>query len=402
MPLSRRKYLIHYSLFPPHMRPLFFATLLRNFADNLVGVFLPLFLFEIGSRLQLFAFLGVTPFVSGVLLAVCYYALQRLTMVIAAFPAASLIYRIGYVKAMTIGTFFLMLNYLGLWLSKVDPLWLSVTAICGGLFLFFYWTTHDSLFALEINVKEIGRGVGAMAFLTKLIQISTPAIAGVMIMIWGYETLFAVGILFLLLSLVPFIMVRASRIYQRPSLSQFLLWVGESRFRKFALVQIGMYMDIIAVILWPIYVLVLVGKIQHVGYLFSLALLLSLILTYLAGWFVDRKKGKRMFVASGVVISLSWFLRVFVRGIWDVLGVEFLEKLAGSVYSPCYDALLCQRAKGRFVFSFYVYKEFLLSLSAIVLWALVFGFFLLPASWEGVFILGAIGVGLSLFLDGRK
>jgi len=131
-------------------------------------------------------------------------------------------------------------------------------------------------------------------------------------------------------------------------------------------------------------------------------LFLSLVLTYLAGWFVDHKKGKRMFVASGAVISISWIMRLFVRGIWDILGVEFLEKLAGSVYSPCYDSFLCRRAKGRAVLAFYVYKEVLLSVSAVILWVLVFGFFLLPVAWESVFILGAIGVILSLLLDGHK
>ncbi len=384
------------------MRPLFFATLLRNIADQLVGVFLPLFLFTIGRDLNVFEFLGVTPFISGVLFAVVYYGAQRLTMAIVAFPASRLIFRMGYLKSMILGVTFLALNFLGLFMAESDPRILTITAVFGGLFLFFYWTAHDSLFALEINVKEIGRGVGAMAFLTKLAQIVTPAVAGIVIALWGYPTLFLVGLAFLLASVVPFAFVRSSPIYHRPSFAEFVVWVKEFRFRKFALVQFGMYMDIVAILLWPIYVMVFLGKIQNVGFLFSFALFLSLILTYLAGWFVDHKKGKRMYIASGAVISVSWIMRLFVRGIWDILGVEFLEKLAGSVYAPCYDSFLCRRAKGRSVLAFYVYKEVLLSVSAVILWTLVFGFFLLPVAWETVFLLGAVGVVLSLFLDGHK
>lgn len=384
------------------MRPLFFATLLRNIADQLVGVFLPLFLFGIGTQGHYFAFLGVTPFVSGILLPVCYYAVQRITMALVAFPAANLVYRIGYVKGMLIGITCLALNFLGLYLAKSDPGFLLPTAVLGGLFLFFYWTSHDSLFALEINVKEIGRGIGAMAFLTKLAQIATPAIAGTVIALFGYPTLFLIGIAFLFASTFPFMFVKSSTVYHRPNLTEFLTWIKESRFRKFAVVQLGMYMDIVAILLWPIYVMLILGKVEQVGYLFSFAMFLSLVLTYLAGWFVDHKKGKKMYVISGAIISVSWATRLFVRGLWDILGVEFMEKLAGSVYAPCYDSLLCRRAKGRAVFAFYVYKEVLLSFSAVILWSLVFLFFLMPVAWETVFLLGAIGVVLSLFLDGKK
>lgn len=384
------------------MRPLFYSTLMRNLADLLVGIFLPLFLFGIGQKLELFAWLKVTPFVSGVLFTIVYYALQRLTMVIIAFPTARLLYHLGYVKSMVLGTIFLGLNFVGLYLAKFDPHYLIASAIFGGLFLFCYWPAHDSLFALEINVKEIGRGIGALAFLTKLIQIATPAAAGIVIALWGYQVLFVAGLAFLIVSILPLMYVPSAKIIHMPNFSQFVAWVREFRFRKFALVQVGSYMDTIAILLWPIFVLVVVGKIQQVGFLYSLALFLSLVLTYLAGWFVDHKKGKRIYVASGAVISLSWLMRLFVHGFWDILGVQFLEQLAGSVYSPCYDSFLCSRAKGRSALSFYVYKEVLLSMSAVVLWALAFCFFLLPLSWESVFVLGAVGVFLSLFLDAHK
>src|SRR5258708_6540521 len=77
MPLHHRRTLIHYSLFPKHMRPMFFGTLLYNIADQMIGFFLPLFLFGIGSKLAVFSWLHVAPFVSGILFVVMYYALQR-------------------------------------------------------------------------------------------------------------------------------------------------------------------------------------------------------------------------------------------------------------------------------------------------------------------------------------
>lgn len=384
------------------MRPMFFGTLLYNLADQLVGLFQPLFLFEIGQRLSLFSFLNVSSFIQGILFTVAYYLVQRVVVFITVFPAGTLMCRLGYIWSMVIGTLFLGGVFIGFRLAQADPRYLILSFVCGGLNMVLYWTAHDSLFADELHVGEIGRGVGALALLTRLIQITTPAVSGFIIMLWGYNTLFSLSLGFLFFSCVPYFFIPPTKIRSTPSFMQFLTWIRESRFQRFALAQFGKYMDIIAFLLWPVYVLVIVGKIERVGYLFSLVLFFSLILTYVTGWIIDRKKGKRVFLTSGVIVSINWVLRFFAKGIWDLVGVEMVGRLAGSVYSACYDSFLCKRSKGRSVFPFHIYKEFILSLSAIILWSCAFVLFLLPFEWTSIFLLGAVGVILSLFLDAQK
>ncbi len=381
---------------------MFFGTLLYNIADQMIGFFLPLFLFGIGSKLAVFSWLHVAPFVSGILFVVMYYALQRAVVLFTLFPLGKLMYRLGFVWSMVIGTLFLCGNFVGFYLARTDPRFITLSFVCGGIDMVLYWVAHDSLFAHEICIKEIGRGVGALAFLTKLIQIAVPAVSGLIIVFSGYDSLFRIGIVFLLLSCVPFFFIPKTRIQAPPKFHELMAWLREPRFRKFALVQVGTYMDVIALLIWPIYVLLIVGKLERVGYIFSFVLFLSLILTYITGWIMDHKKGRRMFVASGTIVSFTWIMRFFIRGVWDIIGIELVEKLAGSVYSPCYDSILCKRSKGKSVFAFHIYKEFLLSVDALVLWGGVFVLFLLPVAWTSIFLLGALGVGLSLFLDAKK
>ena len=381
---------------------MFYGTLLYNIADQMIGFFLPLFLFGIGSTLAVFSWLHVAPFVSGILFVVMYYALQRAVVLFTIFPLSRLMYRLGYVWSMVIGTLFLCGNFIGFYLAKTDPRFITLSFICGGIDMVLYWVAHDSLFAHEICVKEIGRGVGALAFLTKLIQIAVPAVSGLIIVFSGYDSLFRIGIVFLLLSCIPFFFIPHTRIHALPKVRELLSWLRESRFQKFAVAQVGTYMDVIALLMWPIYVLIVVGKIERVGYIFSLVLFLSLVLTYITGWVVDHKRGKKAFLTSGTIVSLNWAVRLFARGVWDIIGIELIAKLAGSVYSACYDSFLCKRSKGNSVFAFYIYKEFLLSIDALLLWAAVFILFLLPVAWTSIFLLGALGVALSLFLDAKK
>ena len=384
------------------MRPLFYSSLLYSIADQMVGLFLPLFLFEIGQQMTAFVHFGISPFVSGILFVALYYALQRVVVLVTVFPLGKWIKHIGYIKSMVIGTLVLCGNYVGFYFAKADAKCLVLSFVCGGISMVLYWVAHDSLFAREINSHEIGRGVGALTFLTKALHIAVPALSGLVIIFWGYNVLFAIGIFFLLLSCIPLFFIPKTIVHTPPTFRQFLLWLRERRFQKFAMVQVGKYMDIIALLMWPVYVLLVVGKVERVGYFYSLVLFLSLVLTYAAGWFVDHKKGRRAFILSGTLISCIWIVRMFVRGIWDLLGVEFVEKLAASIYGPCYDSFLCSRSKGKSVLAFHVYKEFLLSIDATLLWVLVVILFLLPVAWTSIFLLGAVGMVLSLFMDEKK
>lgn len=382
------------------MRPMFIATLLFSSGDQMVGLFLPLFLFGIGRELEIKLSFGLTPFTSGVLFVVLYYLLQRLVVLLTAFPLGKLIGKLGYVGSMGVGTLLLCANYLGFYLAQSRPVFLILSFVCGGMSMVLYWVAHDSLFSQIAKPGQIGRDVGAITFLTKIVRVITPALGGILIVYFGYQTFFIFGLGVVILSLLPYFFIPHLKVQSMPSIRQFGTWFKEARFRKFALVQAGIYMDIVAVILWPIYVMLSVGAIERVGFIFSLVIFVSLVLTYLAGWLIDRRLGVKFFILSGLVVSVSWLLRLFVRGAWDIVGVELVDKLGASMYKPCYDSFLLRRSKGKDVVPFFVYKEVLLSISAIILWSMAGLLFLLPSPWTGVFILGSLGILLSLFLDG--
>lgn len=384
------------------MRSMFFASLIRSAADESLGIFTPLFLFLLGRSHVFFSFLPVDGFVAGVLVLIAYYALQRLMVLVLTFPGAVFIRRFGYVFGMVVGNMARIGTVVGFILAGQDPRWLLFSLIMGGIDIVFYWISHDTVFAQEVHKKEIGRDIGALAFLTKLLQIGVPALAGLIIVTFGYPVLFALACVLFVTACIPLFFLPHIDHASVPSLKELGSWLGDKQYQAFAFALVGRYMDILALLLWPVYVFAIIGQIERVGYIFSLVLFLSLVVTYVIGWYFDHKKAGKLFVASGCIMSLTWIGRLFVRGIWDIVGIEMVNKLASSVYMPCFDAFLCERSLQTKIFSFYVYREFLLSCIAIVLWLVALFVFGLSQGWAMIFVLGAIGILLGLFIEGHR
>ncbi|PWU23053.1 hypothetical protein C5B42_04260 [Candidatus Cerribacteria bacterium 'Amazon FNV 2010 28 9'] len=401
MPHFLRHSQLRYDLFPPHLRLMFFGSLLRTLADLFVGTFAPLFLFGIGKNLPLFAPLHLTPFVAGMMLIALYYGAQRLSILLLSFPVAQVIARIGYVWSMVVGLLCLTVVFVSYHFASADPRFLIPAFLGGALDLLFFWTTHDAVFAREVNVKQIGRGVGALAFLTQMLQIAAPAVAGILIVTFGFTAVFLIGIACALLACIPFLLLPRFAMPSVPTPNDFFKQFKDPLFRQFSIGVVGKYMDTIAVLLWPVYILVIVGQIDRVGFFFSLVLFSTLILTYIAGWYVDHKRKGKAFYVSGVFVSCAWILRLFAQNVFALFGIEMMDKLASSFYSPCFDAYMCERSKGKRVYSFYFYREVIFSIVAVFLWSGIIGLFLLPVGWAAIFLFGAVGVLLSLAIERR-
>lgn len=392
--------LIHYELFPKHLRFLFYADVLRGIADSALGIFMPLFLFEQGGKIAYLPF-HASSFLAGILLVTLYYGFQRLFILLLALPLSRVIRLSGYRWSLIFGNLLRGTTLVFLQLARHDLRLLAFALMAGAADDILNGVSHDCVFASEARYDQMGRDVGALAFLTKLIQIAVPAAAGLIVLLSGYSTLFSIGIACVVASCIPILFVPVKRVTKIPTLKELFLWLRERRFLRFCIAVAGKYMDIIAILLWPIYVLAIVGKIQRVGYVYSIVLFISLVLTYVVGWYMDHHKHKKLFIGSGVLLSILWILRTFVHEVGDIILVDTVDKLLSSVNGPCYDAYMFERSKGHNVLAFTIYREMLYSAFALLLWMVVAVAFLLPFNWGFVFVLGAFGMTLSLLLDGR-
>jgi hypothetical protein len=153
--------------------------------------------------------------------------------------------------------------------------------------------------------------------------------------------------------------------------------------------------------LWPLFVLLLIGSVDKVGFLYFVVFFVSLLLTYFSGWYVDHSKGRRPFSLSGIILSGVWFVRAFVSSAWSIITIDVFQNLAESVFNPFYDSIMLRRSKGSTSLSYFTYREIIVSVSGILFWIIFVIFFLVSSSWRGFVMFGAITVLMSMQLYDR-
>jgi hypothetical protein len=123
------------------------------------------------------------------------------------------------------------------------------------------------------------------------------------------------------------------------------------------------------------------------------------VLSFAVGFYIDHTKSKRPFFASGAVLSLLWMARMHIWSFWHIAVINIIDKLTGDFHWLFYDTAFMRRGKGSQAFSFFVYREVIISISALIFWSLVVGLFTTVASgWTGLFVLASVGVLLTVLI----
>ena len=390
----------HYPLFPKRLRWLFIGHLLRGAAEETVGLFVPIFLFSLGSELQipfLHAYLLPLPWLfRGILIVSAHFFLYRLCALFLTLPLAQFIKWIGLMKSMVLGNLCSLFMYLSFYVSVQNAWFLLPATVFTAMQVILYWVPYHTQFAVRADLALLGQEIGAINFLNRLVRAGLPMFGGIVIGVFGFQVSYAVGIVLMLASSVCLLAVDEVKIAFSVSFREFIAWLRDRKKHRIVIALFGKYLDDCAIGLWSVYIFIFLGTVQRVGYVYSIVLFSSLIIAYFMGWYLGKHKSRKIFFLTGGLLSLLWMFRLFVQNLWHLIAVDLLDALAIHIYTPIYDLGLCLESRGRQVFHFYVFREITLSMVGIVFWLVIIGIFILPLQWFGVFILGGVGILMSL------
>lgn len=395
-----------YSLFPPQLRSLFFGHLFRGGAQQLAGLFIPIFLFLKGSDLQfplLNGILSPMPWLlRGIIVVSLYFFVFRLLVFLLSIPLARFIGRIRLMNGMIVGNIFLIATFGALLLSSDYPSLLLLAPLFSAIETVCYWIPYYTQFALRADFKKMGQEIGAIQFLDRLVRAALPMIGGMIVGVAGFRMLYAIGVVLILASSVFFLCVRDSSMQFSVSLKEFFVWLSKPELRRVIIGFAGKYLDDSAFALWSVYIFLFLGSVERVGFVYTLVLFASLFLSYFMGWYLGKHRARHIFFLAGGALSLVWFMRSFVQSIWHVIAVDLADRLAVCVYNPIFDLNFFLFSRGKKVFQFYVFREMTISVIGMAFWLLIIAIFVLPIHWIGVFILGGVGVLLSLNMSEER
>jgi MFS family permease len=385
-----------------NLRLLYGIRVVRDLVNKMAMFFMPIFLFTIGGESPYLAHLPFDDFQKGMLVISGYYVISGIIGFLLGVPAGIVHRKVGYQKSFVYSFLLRSLFFIIIYFAKQNALFLLPALVLDVGNAQLFWGGYYSLLSKSTKKKNMGKDMGVLYTLLQVVAVISPAISGLIAYLAGIESLFLIGLVLMLFSSFFAIKMDSKIVSNTVSYKEFFRWLHETRFIKLAASFTGKYIYDASIYLWPLYIFLLLGSIDKVGYLYTVSLFLAMLFTYFAGNYVDSHKSKKPFYYIGGFLSIITILRSQIFSIWSIAFVDMFDKLASNVYSIYFDTMFMRRGKGHSSESFFVYREMLLYLSSVVFWGFVGVFFLFFSGWRSLYILAGVGVLAGLLMRESK
>lgn len=338
---------------------LYFGRMSMAIANGLIGIFLPIFLYNILE--------------GNVSLIMMYYGLTGLAYVFLVAFGAQFLNKFGFRKSLVLGSLLAaVVNAAYFFATKENALTLlSLSLISLVLFRMFFWIPFHVDFAIFTNKGKKGGQVGLMLGTMTLVGIAGPMIAGYIIQNWSIQILFFISVLVYVFSMIPFRMV--PRTNERFSWSYTKVWrelfAKKNRGIVWASMAVGAE-DIIGFTVWPIFIFILLkGNYFQVGALESIIVGVTVLLQLMFGHYLDRiGKKHKMLKTSSILYALGWIVKIFVATAVQVFVVGLYHRITKVLTDTSYDAIFYETAadQGHYIDEYTVLSEMAINIGRVI------------------------------------
>lgn len=311
-----------------HLFPLYLTQALRRFSISLLSLFSAIYLYKsLGSLRLVFLF----------------FLIFHLVKLLVSFLAEEWSLKLGLKKLVLFGQLLMILVLSFFFLSIKYPLSVFLASISWGIASGFYWFGRHGLMAKIGHLGEYGRALGRQEIFDLTPVLLSPILGGILISFFGYRALFAVSLLFIILSLFTLGSIPEERIHHDTSLVE-ILKLFKTHKRMFLAYFGDSAAATIYVISFPLYLFLILGRELSIGKFFSLSLIIVAIFNFLIGKFVDLK-GKKELIAFGSLFSfLIWIGRLVARTVGFLFFLDVFDRVVEKMTSIPLDVLTYEKA----------------------------------------------------------
>lgn len=297
---------------------LYTSMMFRALALSLVGIFIPIYLYQMGVTLQSIMIFYATIF-----------GIRVFTDLLMAFVVAR--YGPKHSMALSYAPQALGLSMLVTYDKIHWPLWLIalMLALAAGLFFISYHVDFSKIKHSDHGGKE----VGFMTIMEKLGSLLGPITGGIIALLFGVKYSFIAAIVFLVVGMIPLFMTKEPvKTKQKISFRNFK--IGKI---KYDMISYGMMAveNNTCLVIWPLFVALyaITGNVYFkVGILASVGVVISVVSARVMGKLIDNKKGLTLFRYSLIANTFTHLLRPLVQNIQQV----FVLNLANEAITPGY------------------------------------------------------------------
>lgn len=383
------------------------SRVIAGISSALLGLFLPIFLYEL--------------FDLSLRMVLLYFLLDYSIYLFAVAPGAKFaLNKLGIKGAIVISVVWGVLYYLMFYfIAKVNGSAASILAERGnyvigllGLTIFFinlqrclYWAPVHTDLSKFTDKENRGKELSLLEASLIAFNAVIPAFAGWLLVSYGYDVLFVISVFTFFLSIVPLLNLPETEEKFSWTISETWREFFSAKRRRTVLAFMGDGAENVASgIIWPIFIWeILKGNYWQVGALSSLIVITSVVLQLFVGRFADTGRKEKILKYGTVLYSLGWIVKMFIATAFQIFVVSTYHNMTRIFTRTPFDAMIYERAadQGHYVDEYTVIHEMALMAGRVV----VIGLMLVLIPFFGVgltFVLAALSTLLMNLLIDEK
>jgi MFS family permease len=309
--------------------------------------------------------------------------------------------RFGLERSLAVSMPLFVTYFLTLAAMATQPWLFWISWILLTLFKIFYWPAYHTEMIRYGDTRNRGTELSWVFALTEGVGVLGPMIGGLVATYFGFSMLFVLAAGLALFAIVP--LVRTREHFQPEGLAYHDPWLLmlSRTFRPTLLTMIGWGENLIDLVFWPVFMFIVVGGADVLGYIATINILCMTLFGFFVGEISDRFSRQKILRVHLPFMALGYLLRPLATTGLRVLLTDSLAKVAliGVRIPQMYRLYVKGRASGalRYVLA----MEMTLSITKCLLALSLAGVFLvLPptAAFTAAFTIAAAFSLLYVFL----
>ena len=330
---------------------LYVSMAIRAFALSVVGIFVPIYLLQIGL---------------SVYSVILYYLVYVVTRFFFAAPAARLAARHGLKKMMFLSNALMAVYFVALRFANDVGIDVNYLAVLAGVAVTLFWTSYHIDFVKFSKKKYTGEELSMSNMLVSVSSFLGPFIGGASILIFGFNPVLIVAVILLVLSMLPLFF---SKDTHDPYTFSMKNVIAGRPGREYA-GHIGFGIEAFAGIFWVLIIfLTITDNLASLGFVASISLAFSLILSYISGKY-SSKNPFRVLKIGAIALTLIWSIRLLVKDFFQLLVSDSLYGSSRPATDISYDTVTYQKARKKTA-EYIVFREMMIPLGGIIIMSLL-------------------------------
>jgi YQGE family putative transporter len=325
--------------------------LLHGAATALLGIFVPIFLYEI---------MGHTFYWVG-----GYYALLSLLYAVCLIPAMRVTNRLGFSHTLILGGMFAVGIYSTMYFLTSENVWYLLAPLTIFIvgFRLFHWVPFHVDFTLFTEAGKRGQQISLSFAAIAFMGVVGPILAGFIITHAGYEAMFGAAVALLIAATISYMFVPETDTRFEWTWRQTWGELFSSRRRSVVMGEFANGAEtVVNLIVWPIFLFeVLSGDVLEIGVVSTIVVGMTIVVQLLAGRYLDKAttSKERTLKIGSTLYALGWILKIFVLSVTHVFLVGLYHNIVKIFTKTPFSAIIYDMSaeQGEYVDEFTVLRE---------------------------------------------